>query len=191
MIDPISVVYREIRTEGSWLIGQNAIYYKNKIGQQHDKLYRCGLWWKWYRTTTWLNIQVQSMLKNRHDNDVTNSKGVISIEYDTQVSWPIRQCAVYDDDQIWNRRDWSYNSALLRKQNWTIMIDLLGCGLWWRLDRTTMWQIVQVWSMSKSELNSHDRSSRILSITKIRHDNDVTNRTGAVYDENDIGLRHD
>ena len=37
-------------------------------------------------------------MKMRQDNDVTNHIGMISIEYDTKMSRPIRQCAVYYED---------------------------------------------------------------------------------------------
>lgn len=41
--DYIGVVYTEIETKLLGPIGLCAIYYKNQIGQQHARLYRCGL----------------------------------------------------------------------------------------------------------------------------------------------------
>ena len=38
------------------------------------------------------------------------------------------------------------------------------------------------------KLSSHDRSVRVWFMMKIRQDNDVTNRMGLVYDENDTEL---
>ena len=45
--------------------------------------------------------------------------------------------------------------------------------------------------MTKSKLKGHDRLDEMRSITKIRHDNDMIDRIGVVYDENDICLHHD
>ena len=51
-------------------------------------------------------------MKTRQDNDMIDYKGVISIEYDIELSRPIKQCAVYDKDKIRQRRDISYKSTL-------------------------------------------------------------------------------
>ena len=57
------------------------------------------------------------------------------------------------------------------------------------------WPIVQVWSMSKMKLNCHDRLNWERFVTKTKQDNDLTDRKGAVYIENEtehswlIGLR--
>lgn len=48
-----------------------------------------------------------------------------------------------------------------------------------------------VWSMPKMGLNIYERSDRIWYIMKTRQDNDVTEGTGAVYDENETRLRRD
>lgn len=86
------------------------------------------------RTMTWLIVQVWSMtkmkfnchvqsdkmwsiMKIRHDNDVTDYTSVISIEYDNQLSRLIRQCVVYDEDEIRQRYDQSYRSVLCQKRN--------------------------------------------------------------------------
>ena len=42
--------------------------------------------------------------------------------------------------------------------------------------------------MPKMKLSCHYRSDRVPFVKKTRQDNDVTNRTGAVYVENDIEL---
>ena len=56
---------------------------------------------------------MRSITKTKKDNDGTNCEGVISIEYDIELSTPIEQCVVYYKDEIGNWRDWSYSSALL------------------------------------------------------------------------------
>ena len=56
--------------------------------------------------------KMQSIMKTKQNNKVTNRKGVIFIEYDTKMSRPIEQCAIYDKDEIEKWRDWSYRSSL-------------------------------------------------------------------------------
>ena len=51
-----------------------------------------------------------------------------------------------------------------------------------------MWPIVQLHSTSKTILNCHDRLDLVQPVTKIRQDNDVIDRTDAVYAENEIEL---
>ena len=51
-------------------------------------------------------------MKTKQNNKVTNRKGVIFIEYDTKMSRPIEQCAVYDKDEIEKWRDQLYRSSL-------------------------------------------------------------------------------
>ena len=48
---------------------------------------------------------VQSMMKTRKDNNVTGLISVISVEYETKLSRPMRQCAVYHIDEIGQRCD--------------------------------------------------------------------------------------
>ena len=40
-----------------------------------------------------------SIKKIRQNNDVTDYTDMISIEYDTELLWSIRQCAIYDKDK--------------------------------------------------------------------------------------------
>ena len=51
-----------------------------------------------------------------------------------------------------------------------------------------MWLMVQVCYTLKMILNCHGWSDRVLSVTKIRDENDVTDRIGTVYVENDTKL---
>ena len=37
-----------------------------------------------------------AITKKKKDNDVMDKKGVICVEYDIELSRPIRKCAVYD-----------------------------------------------------------------------------------------------
>ena len=39
-------------------------------------------------------------MKSRQDNGVTDGTSVIFVEYDTELSRPIRQYTVYDEDEI-------------------------------------------------------------------------------------------
>lgn len=135
------------------------------------------------KTTMWLIIWVRSTLKSelnchdrldkirsimkaKQDNDMTDHKGMISIEYNTKLLSPTRQCAIYEEDGTGQWLDRLYKSVLCRKWNWTIMTDSMRYSLWWRLDRMMMWLIVQVQSTSKFELNCHDQSDRMQSIMK-------------------------
>ena len=47
-----------------------------------------------------ISDKMQSIMKSRQSNKVTNRKCVIFIEYNTKMSRPIEQCAVYDKDEI-------------------------------------------------------------------------------------------
>lgn len=49
--------------------------------------------------------KMQSIMKSKHDNDVIDRTSVISVKYDTKLSRPNRQCAIYDEDEIGQRRD--------------------------------------------------------------------------------------
>ena len=42
--------------------------------------------------------RMQSIIKSRQDNDVTDNTVVISIKYDIKLSRPIRQYVIYDED---------------------------------------------------------------------------------------------
>ena len=42
----MDIVYDENGTKLSWPIRQSAIYDENKIGQQCDQLYKCGIYRK-------------------------------------------------------------------------------------------------------------------------------------------------
>ena len=55
--------------------------------------------------------------KTRQDNDVINHKGVISVEYNIELSRSIQQCMVYDEDENGQWRDWSHRSSLHWKRN--------------------------------------------------------------------------
>ena len=44
-------------------------------------------------------------MKTRKENDVIDHKGVISVEYDTELSRLIGQCVVYDEDKTGQQHD--------------------------------------------------------------------------------------
>lgn len=48
--------------------------------------------------------------------------------------------------------------------------------------------IEQVWSMPKLKLNYWDLSNQVQYVMKTRQDNDIINRTGAVYAKNETKL---
>lgn len=114
--------------------------------------------------------------------------------------WPIVQ-VWYPQNTILNSEDQSDNVWSLIKtrqdndvtsgtgllyienENWTFKIDPIRYGLWKRLDRTITWLNIQVQSTLKTKLNFHDQSERMWFITKSKHDNNVTIRTGMIeYD---------
>lgn len=57
-----------------------------------------------------------------------------------------------------------------------------------KLDKKMTLLIIQVQFTPKTNLSCCDWLHRILYVTKTRKDNDVTNRIGAIYDENNIEL---
>ena len=146
--------------------------------------YLLWLWRKLDRTTTWLIVQMRSTLK---------------------LKWSCCDRPIYDKNQARQRRDLSYRSCLRWNQNRTVETYLTTCYLWWQQDKTTMWPIIQVCSMSKmilnccdwldrvqsmtnTILNCQDRSNRVATVTKTRQHNDVTNLIGSIHVENDTEL---
>lgn len=141
----------------------------------------CNIWWKWEKTTMWLIVlvcftlkmklnchdrsdRVRSMTKCRQENDVIGCTSVVYVEIRIELSGSIEQNVVYRENKTEHQCDWLYR-----------------CDLWWKWDKTTTWLIIEVHSMSKTKLNFHDISNRLQSMTKIRHDNDMTNYIGIVY----------
>ena len=68
------------------------------------------------------------------------------------------------------------------------MTDQTMLGLWWKPDKTMMLWILQLRFTSKTKLNYHDKSDRVRSVMKIRDNNNVTDRIGTVYAENENEL---
>lgn len=66
---------------------------------------------------------MHSIMKTKHDNDVTDRKCVIdhkcviSLEYKTEQSISSEQCATYDEYETRQQCDQSYKSTLCRKWN--------------------------------------------------------------------------
>ena len=56
--------------------------------------------------------RVQSLMKTRQDNDVTDYKEAVYAKNETKLSWSIRLSVDYDKNQRGQRRDWSYKCGL-------------------------------------------------------------------------------
>ena len=52
------------------------------------------------------------MTKMRQDNDVISHTGPLYPKNKTELSWPIRQDTVYDEDQTGQQRDWWYKCGV-------------------------------------------------------------------------------
>ena len=74
------------------------------------------------------------MMKFRQDNDVTDCIGMVYAEIETELSWPIKQDAVYHEKQTRQRHDQSYKFDLHIIQYYNIMTNPIVCSLWWKLD---------------------------------------------------------
>ena len=106
-------------------------------------------------------------------------------------NWPIVTYwsgVVCNKNEIGQWHDWMDKCNLHWKWYWTIVIDWIKCHLWWKPDRTITWSIAQVQSMLKIILNFHDRSNQVSTITKTRQEHYMSDRTGAVYVENETEL---
>ena len=148
-------------------------------------------------STSALNIKNESELswsirpgaiceqKTKQDNDVTDRMGVVYIEKEIELLWMIGPGAICDEIQAGQWCDWSYRSSLLQNRNWIVATYLTWWGLWWKLDRTTTWLIVQVWYLLKKiELLWSIES--MWSMIKTKQNNDLIHCIGVVYDENYI-----
>ena len=62
------------------------------------------------------------MTKMKQDNNVIDHTSLLYTENETELSCPIGQGTVYDQNQMGQRRDCSYRYDL-RCQNWTVMTD--------------------------------------------------------------------
>ena len=196
MINCISMVYVEDETKLSSPIEPSEIYDENHKGQWNEWPYKCGvcrkqywavmanrtgcqLWRKLDRTRTWLMVWMQSIPKMKkarcqlwrkldRPNYFTNRTDVVYIKYETELSWPIESGTICDENQIEQQRELWYRYGLRQKRYQTIMTDQTRCSLWWKLDRTMTWSIIQVWSTSKTILNYLDWSDRMPTLTNTR-----------------------
>ena len=123
---------------------------------------RCRLWREQNMTMPWTIIQTRSMSNWIRRN--------LWWKPDKTTTWLI------------------YRFGLRQNRNWIFGTYLIRCAWWWKLDRTTMWPIIQVHFTLKMILKCHDWLNRLLSVTKARHDNEVTDHTGAIYVENNTKL---
>ena len=133
---------------------------KTKLGFSNPPI-RCGKWRKQDKTMAWSNGHVWLMSKtilNYHDwldwlssvmkrekNGVTNRTGVVYVEINIKLSWPIGSSTYCDENQIGQLHDWLCKYTLYRNWNWATVINietyLTVCNLWWKQYRTTMWPI--------------------------------------------------
>ena len=119
-----------------------------KLLKSRDLSYWVQSIWKLNKTMVWLILQeryllkiklnycdqsdwVWSMMKSRHDNDVTNHIDVVYPENETMLVWTISLRMVCDKNRIGQQRDWSYKFSLCRKQYYIIGTYRTECSLWW------------------------------------------------------------
>lgn len=99
--------------------------------------------------------------------------------------WPSVIC---EGNQMRKWHDRLYKCGLRQKQNWVAVIYRIESSLWRKLNRTTTWSIIKIWSMPKSKLTYQYRFDRMRSVMKTKQGNDVTHRTCTVWAENEIQL---
>ena len=148
------------------------------------------------------------MMKTRWDNNVINHTGAFYTKNDIKLLRSIGPNVVFNETQTGQWSDYSYRCNIHWKQYWIIVTNGIGCQLWWKPNRTTMWLIIQMRSISKTKLSSRDQLNRVWSMTKTRLDNDVVDHIGlfyaktktelwgpiwsdVIYDENQIGQQCD
>ena len=119
---------------------------------------------------------------------MTDCTDVVYGENKTSLPCQIRLGVVYDKNHIGQRCDQSIGLVYNETKAEQLGLIWPRCTVWWKLDMTTMWLIVQVRSTLKTILNYCDWLDKLLFVMKTRHDNDMIDRTGAVYTENDIEL---
>ena len=103
MIDCTSAVYVENEIKLSWPIWSGVVWDKQDM------------------TTMWLNVQVQSMTKTRHDNDVTWRTSTICTENDIKLSWPMKSGVICDkmSSRLWML--WiAHRLCMTRKILWSL-----------------------------------------------------------------------
>ena len=82
------------------------------------------------------------MTKMTLDNEVNNRISVIYAGNDIELSWPIKQGAIYDENDIGQWCDRSYMYDLCLKWNSIFVIDREMCNLWQKQHKTMTWQII-------------------------------------------------
>lgn len=119
------------------------------------------------------------------DNDMIDHIRVAYAENKIKLSWSIEPSTACNENSIGQQHDCS----LHRKWNSAIMIDRIGCDLWWKPDMTKMWPMLLVQSMSKMKLSRCDRSDWVWSFTKKnRQHNDITDHIRVAHVKNETKL---
>ena len=109
---------------------------------------------------------MECMMKTKQDNELTDHTGMVYDKNYIELLGPIESVTIYDKKQTGQWCDQSYKCGICQKGNLTVVTDQTGCSLWWKLDKTMMWPIVQEWSTLKMKLNYQDQSERVSTMTK-------------------------
>ena len=132
-----------------------------------------------------LSNWVQSVMKTKYDNDMTDRIGAVYAKNGIKLSWPIQPSVVYDENQTKQQRDWIYRWGLHQKWYWTLMTDRIGCWLWQKPNNTTTWLIIWMQSTVKTKPSYYFRLDWVQSgQTRQWHDQSIS----LVYGETEIEL---
>ena len=132
--------------------------------------------------------QVKTMTKTRKDNYVTSctyrSTSKKKLSYHDRSNWVRSVTKVRQESDVINRIYLVYAETKIELSR-PILLGTL-------CDENQIGQWCDWWNRcglrQKMKLSFHDRSDRVPSVIIIREDNDVTNRTWAVYIENKTEL---
>lgn len=147
--------------------------------------------WKLNKKITWPIIQMQvmpktilnswelldevwSLTKTRLDNDMTNRTSAVYVKDEIDLSLPIQQGVVYDENQTGIRCDWLNNYGLCRKLYRIVKTSWTRCGIW-RKTRQNNYMINSIGVVYVE--NNIEELGHIIS--------------GAIFDENKIGEQCD
>ena len=81
--------------------------------------------------------KVLFMMKFKQNNDVTGRIGMAYAEIETELSWPIKQDAVYHEKQTRQRHDQSYGTDYA--ENETKLLWPIGQGAVYEENQTRQW----------------------------------------------------
>ena len=88
---------------------------------------------------------VQSMMKTREDNDMTDHTSAIYVENEIELLWPIKLGMACDENQIGQWLDPFYRSSLHWKWYWIVETYRNECGLWQdQIGRDRLYYVIYV-----------------------------------------------